>query len=304
MNSINFSVIIPVFNGASFISDSINSVLNQTIDDFEIIVIDDKSTDSTIKELEKFGNQITLITNSQNSGASFSRNQGIKTARGEYIAFLDADDLWIPEKLSSQLAVLKKHPEAGLLFSNCKLVAFEDYKPECLIIEQDLTKFELIDFSEVFSNPYFHTSTIIAKRSLCLEIGCFREDLITAEDIDFCLKLAKKTTTIKMFSVLTIPRRRANSLGCLPQSYQDNLLVIKDFVQNEKEFYNENNDLVKAIQKKIHDDWLCDLIYNRELKKAMNIGLKSLYLKPTVKTTILLMKAILLSFATKIKTLS
>ncbi len=299
MNTIIFSVVIPVFNGESFISDSINSVLNQTINNFEIIVIDDKSTDSTLKILEAFGNKITIITNSQNRGASFSRNQGIKTAKGEYIAFLDSDDLWIPEKLSSQLAVLIKHPEAGLLFSDCKLIAFEDYKPESLIIEQDLTKFKLIGFSEVFSNPYFHTSTIIANRSLCLDINCFREDLITAEDIDFCLKLAKKTTTIKMFSVLTIPRRRVNSLGDLPQSYQDNLDVIKDFIQNEKEFYTENKELVKRIQKKIHDDWLCDLIYNRELKKAIDIGIKSLYLKPTIKTTILLMKTILLSFTKK-----
>ncbi len=300
MNTIIFSVVIPVFNGASFISDSINSVLNQTINNFEIIVIDDKSTDSTLKILEEFGKKISIITNPQNRGASFSRNQGIKAAKGEYIAFLDSDDLWISEKLSSQLAILLKHPEAGLLFSDCKLIAFEDYKPESLIIDQDLTKFELIGFSEVFSNPYFHTSTIIAKRSLCLDINCFREDLITAEDIDFCLKLAKKTTIIKMLSILTIPRRRANSLGDLPQSYQDNLDVIKDFIQNEKKFYTENKDLVKRIQKKIHDDWLCDLIYNRELKKAIDIGLKSLYLKPTIKTTILLMKTILLSFTNKI----
>ncbi|SHO64447.1 glycosyltransferase family 2 protein [Algoriphagus zhangzhouensis] len=106
------SVITPVHNAGEHIEETIESVLKQTFQDWEMILIDDKSTDSSLKIIEKYlaqDSRIRLIKNSKNQGAAVTRNNGIEAAQGRYIAFLDSDDLWLPTKLEKQLAFMKKH---------------------------------------------------------------------------------------------------------------------------------------------------------------------------------------------------
>lgn len=103
-----FSVIMPAFNAGNMISASIKSVVEQTISDWEMIVIDDCSTDNTIKEVLAFSdNRIKLLQNANNKGVALSRNEGLKIAKGKYIAFLDSDDLWEENKLEKQLKILE-----------------------------------------------------------------------------------------------------------------------------------------------------------------------------------------------------
>ena len=99
------SVVIPNYNGQAYLADSITSVLNQLYKNFEVIVVDDGSIDGSLEIIKKFGNQITLIASS-NSGASNARNLGIIAAQGEYIAFLDSDDIWLPNKLGNQMSLM------------------------------------------------------------------------------------------------------------------------------------------------------------------------------------------------------
>jgi len=113
-----------MYNSEAFISGTIDSVINQTYKNWELILIDDCSNDKTLKIVKTFINQntsIQLIKNSSNKGAAFSRNKGIKAAKGDYIAFLDADDLWKPKKLEIQLAFMKAE-NSTVCFSSYYLI--------------------------------------------------------------------------------------------------------------------------------------------------------------------------------------
>ena len=115
------SIIIPVYNAEKTIESTINSVLNQTFIDFELIVINDGSTDSTLEIVHKITDPRLKIFSYANANQAASRNRGIAKATGEYIAFLDADDLWTPDKLESQINLLKNNSTAAVVYSwtNC-----------------------------------------------------------------------------------------------------------------------------------------------------------------------------------------
>lgn len=104
------SVIMPSYNTANFIEESINSVLNQTHQNFELIIVDDCSTDNTDEIIAGIKDErIKYIKNEKNSGAAVSRNRALREAKGKWIAFLDSDDVWLPEKLEKQIAFMKKN---------------------------------------------------------------------------------------------------------------------------------------------------------------------------------------------------
>lgn len=117
MNEPLVSVIIPTFNCGRYIEDAVESVLNQTCRPFEIIVVDDGSTDDTGLKLKKYNNRVRVVTQ-KNQGSSKARNVGLELSRGEYVAFLDADDRWLPEKLEWQLACFRELVDVGLVFSD------------------------------------------------------------------------------------------------------------------------------------------------------------------------------------------
>lgn len=107
------SVITPSHNTALFIEETIQSVLNQDFKDWELIIIDDSSSDDSLERIKKFeDSRIRLIEFKENKGAAVARNAGIEVARGRWIAFLDSDDVWLPHKLSTQLAFMQKHEYA------------------------------------------------------------------------------------------------------------------------------------------------------------------------------------------------
>ena len=107
------SVIMPCYNAAQYIADSIDSVISQTYKNWELIIIDDCSTDNSTEIIKKYDDErIVLLHNEKNSGAAITRNNGIDIARGEWMAFLDSDDIWLPEKLSAQLDFMKKNDYA------------------------------------------------------------------------------------------------------------------------------------------------------------------------------------------------
>src|SRR4030042_1653484 len=106
------SVIIPVYNRAELIAQAVESVLRQSFSDFELLVVDDGSSDGTWEALQRCGPRIRALPQ-EHRGASAARNLGIQTAAGEYLAFLDSDDLWQPQKLARQVQYLDQHPEVA-----------------------------------------------------------------------------------------------------------------------------------------------------------------------------------------------
>ncbi len=120
------SVIIPTYNAEKFIAKTINSVLDQTYQDFEILVIDDESPDRSVEVCQQFHDDRLRIISQPNRGLPGARNTGIRAAQGEFIAFLDADDLWLPEKLAAHVQHLDSRPDVGVSFSYSAFIDDDD----------------------------------------------------------------------------------------------------------------------------------------------------------------------------------
>jgi glycosyltransferase involved in cell wall biosynthesis len=181
-------VIIPTYNNACFLPDAIQSVLTQTYRDFEIIVVDDGSTDNTLQVLDPFRDSIRYIAKSRGGPAS-ARNTGIRASGGGLIAFLDADDLWMAEKLQLQVTCLKINPETGLVFTNRVLSNKQGLvcsKGDDRIL--NLPKGNL--FGHLLATNLIVMSTVMVRRSCLDQIGLFDESLYGAEDINLVLRLS------------------------------------------------------------------------------------------------------------------
>jgi glycosyltransferase involved in cell wall biosynthesis len=182
------SVVIPTYNRQEFLADAIDSVLSQTIEPFEIIVIDDGSTDSSEDLLKKYGDEIKVIRQ-ENSGVSVARNVGIKSAHGSLIAFLDSDDIWLPGKLEREMEVFDRDQNIALVHSDIFLVADSvRTRPR-----SGRERFSGSCYAEFFSeSPAFPIlSTVIVRASALRHVGYFDERLRTSEDIDLWLRVSR-----------------------------------------------------------------------------------------------------------------
>lgn len=183
------SIIIPVYNGEKTIQETIESVLQQTFKDFEILLINDGSHDSTLEVINNIKEERLRVFSYSNAGVSTSRNRGLDLAKGEFIAFLDADDLWTPDKLETQLKALQDNSQAAVAYSWSDWI---DESGQFLrsgghisvngkVFEQLLVR----DFIESGSNP------LIRKQALD-DVGEFDQSVTPAEDWDMWLRLAAR----------------------------------------------------------------------------------------------------------------
>src|SRR5262245_62135177 len=119
MSAPTVSVVIPAFNAETHIAETLESVCQQTLREVEAIVVDDASTDRTVPEVERFASRLDLtVIRQKNAGPAAARNAGIRRARGRYCAFVDADDLMMPDRLAAQAALLDREPDMGLVFTD------------------------------------------------------------------------------------------------------------------------------------------------------------------------------------------
>ncbi|MDR4508537.1 MAG: glycosyltransferase [Candidatus Brocadiaceae bacterium] len=182
------SVVIPAYNSAEFLPYSIRSVLSQTFKPYEIIVVDDCSTDNTRKVLEPFMQRIHYINSGKNRGSSFARNTGIQASKGKYIAFLDADDIWLPQKLQTNLKCFEADPELAMVYSR-HLNIDKEGKVTGESPKQALPSGTI--FSELFSEQNFIlTSTVMVRREVFDTTGLFDEQLFNCQDWDLFLRVA------------------------------------------------------------------------------------------------------------------
>jgi glycosyltransferase involved in cell wall biosynthesis len=184
------SVIIPTYNRADVIGRSIKSVLSQTYPDFELIIIDDGSTDNTEEVVKSFNDpRIYFIQREQNRGSSAARNIGIKAARGEFIAFLDDDDEWLPAKLMLQLQVFResKMENIGLVLCGMTVIGLNNSKEWCLTKRGWIFDY-LLSFTII--NGVSWLPCWLVKKSLAYKVGQF-DNMETCEDIDWLLRTAR-----------------------------------------------------------------------------------------------------------------
>jgi glycosyltransferase involved in cell wall biosynthesis len=182
------SVIIPAFNAAKYVQDCITSVLQQTFSDFEILVIDDASSDQTVMLLEQMQDpRLNIISLSENGGVSAARNEGIALAKGEFITFLDADDLWSPDKLALQVQALLDNPKAGVAYSWTYYLDDKTGLKHCIKPRvQGSVHRKLLQKNFIGSIG----SNILVRAVAIEKLGGFDATLSYAEDWEFCLRLA------------------------------------------------------------------------------------------------------------------
>lgn len=191
------TIIIPAFNAESFLAETLASVQRQTFRAFEAIVVDDGSADRTGEIARQFAEQDGrfVLLRQTHAGEAAARNLALKRARGEWVAFLDADDVWLPEKLAAQLDLLAEEPRANLLFTDCFLWDGRN------------------DFDRRYANPHkfpdgdasrrliyfdlFATSTVMLKREMVDAVGWFDAELPPAEDWDLWLRVAERGLCVK-----------------------------------------------------------------------------------------------------------
>lgn len=186
------SIIIPTYNRADVLTASVQSVLQQTYADFELLIIDDGSSDNTDIVVESLGDErIRYVKMPENKGVAAARNEGLRQAKHDYIAFQDSDDYWMPDKLEKQMEFLTQRPEAGLLY--CPYVCQKADGSTILVPGGNIPLSE----KQGHIYPYMlQRNTIgtpgVLMRRKCLEnAGLFNESLTCLEDWEFFLRIAR-----------------------------------------------------------------------------------------------------------------
>lgn len=181
------SVITPAYNAESYLRDTIQSVLNQTYANFEHIIIDDGSTDNTRNIAQSFSDPRVRYLFQKNSGQSTARNNGIAAAKGKYIAFLDADDFFLPEKLSAQINYLESNPDCD--FCYCKIYHFFHRKPgKTYYFKMEHPSGYV--FRELLKGNFINPLSVVLRKNILEKHGGFGPDYRWADEQYLWLKLA------------------------------------------------------------------------------------------------------------------
>ena len=234
MKSPKVTVLMPVYNGEKYLHEAIKSILNQTFMDFEFIIIHDPSTDRTAEILQSYHDpRIKIINNEKNIGLTRSLNKGLKIARGEYIARMDADDVSIPERLEKEVNFLNQNRNIGLVGTYYLLI---NENGNVLHAVRPLTDDRELKEKLFIENQFGHGSVMFRRE--CIEkVGFYREEIEPAEDHDLWLRIAE------FFEVANIPeflykwRLNFNSVSVARKKQQEKYALLAiELAKERKQF--------------------------------------------------------------------
>ena len=215
------TVIIPTYNRAPFVCEAIDSVLSQTFNDYELIVVDDGSTDNTTESLKQYQDKIKYIFQ-ENSGVSSARNAGIKSSNGLWLAFLDSDDEWRPEYLATQMDHASQYPEICMQTTDCKLTKGDDHICTYFQLNGAIEELRVTDywlsvdpFLYVVTHGPWQVGSTIFRRDAITKAGLFDTSLNLAEDFDLMARMALQGSFGIIRAVLVDMYRREESIECL-----------------------------------------------------------------------------------------
>lgn len=279
------SVIIPVFNCERFIIDTIHSVLKQTISDFEIIIVDDFSTDrsaSLITDLLKSDPRILFYLNESKKGAAGARNTGIRHAKGEWITFLDADDVYLPNALESRISVLDKYPDAefisadvAYIYSNGAIEEkgfFQTRKGEMVIpfFARAYESNEIVKIPkpvQIFLNTVMvNTDTVFIKRSIFGSVGVFEESLERSEDDHLWIRIARVSDLYFVPTIVALYRQHDSSITKRDEPPGDWGLKAFTLLLKDSDFF----PYTQLIKQRIARFYAENSYYYREKKQFLN----------------------------------
>lgn len=227
------SVIMPAYNARPFIEDAIRSVLNQDYPNIELIVIDDGSIDGTPEAAEQFGSRVTVIRQN-NMGPAAARNRGIAAASGGFIAFLDADDVWMPGRAALQVQYLQEHPNVGVVFGGfLRWYPQPDgsfsVAPAPVNLDSPL---KLVPehsgwiYKDILLDSVICIITAMVRRSVIETVGSFDDSLRTGEDYDFWLRVSHRFRAHELDRTLAYYRMHSASTTKTPRRENNEYKVL------------------------------------------------------------------------------
>lgn len=218
MSQPSVSCILPVYNGERYLSQALDSIFAQSYRPCQVVVVDDGSDDDTAAVVTRYGTKVCYLWQ-PNSGPAAARNLGLSAALGEFVAFLDADDLWHPEKLKRQVARFKARPDLDLCVTHVQ----NFWIPE---LRKEEAHFQTHRFSRPL--PGYCTQALLTRRAYFHAVGSFRTDIRAADDTDWFLRAAERGAVIECLPDVLVHRRlHRTNLSRTPLAYDVLLQVIK-----------------------------------------------------------------------------
>jgi len=218
------TIVVPAYNCASYINETLQSVYQQTYRNWEIILVDDGSTDATRSALDPHMSRVRYFYQ-KNHGTAAARNAGVRRARGDLIAFLDNDDLWLPEKLELQVQAMRDWPDAGLVFTDGKSFTRSGIRADSVIsrrldrwIHQNTTTDPTVVKGSLlrelfFANEIASASSVMIRAQCLAQVGGFDETITVTDDFDLWLRIAQRYPIALIRSPLYMWRWREDSLS-------------------------------------------------------------------------------------------
>jgi glycosyltransferase involved in cell wall biosynthesis len=251
------SVIIPTYNGSAFLRETIDSALAQTYPRVEVVVVDDGSTDSTPDILASYGDRIKAVTQ-RNAGTSAARNTGICESSGAYIAFLDHDDLWLPEKLAKQVPVLMENANLGMVYAGIRF--FNHYTGQ---VTSEHPGMPGLDAHDLLGRTVISLQCSVIPRSVFDRVGVFDAELKGTDDWEICIRIANAYPILGMTDILVNIRGHADQQGIrTDQMYRNSLAVL-----TKHKSMHANCEKCRASLKRARDLIEADY-YQRQLRAA------------------------------------
>jgi glycosyltransferase involved in cell wall biosynthesis len=288
---VGVSVIIPTYNRGLFITEAIDSVLGQTYQNVEIIVVDDASTDDTLDRLQPYGSRISIVT-TNHGGAAHARNAGVKVAKGNYVAFLDSDDRYLPHKLALQVQILDRFPDVGAVYSEFSGfgqgmaeefhlktyhapafrngTTYEHYFNEALFLKEagidcppwsDRRMYFGHVFDQYLRVLFIFTNSLMVRRDLLDSVGFHDESLSLFDGYDLVLRIAKR----KRIAFVDVPTyqlryhdgqisttKRPDGPAILVAKQRQLLSIVERHGVQDRHYYQEHKGEVDATMKRLH----------------------------------------------------
>jgi glycosyltransferase involved in cell wall biosynthesis len=231
------SVVIPTYNHGALVPEAVESALAQSWPRVEVIVVDDGSTDDSPARLARFGSRIAVIRQ-EHRGPALARNAGIRASRGEWIGFLDSDDLWMPEKISRCMAALEGARDAGVAYTAVRIHELDTgrkYPLPQYTMSGNLARALFLECKGV------NTSTLVVSRAALDKVGIFDEAFFRAQDWDLMVRLAEHYDYVHVPEILTERRLHGGSLSVTHQDLyaKYNLLVIQKALARRPDLYSD-----------------------------------------------------------------
>jgi glycosyltransferase involved in cell wall biosynthesis len=247
------AVIVPCYNAEPCLKRALDSAFAQSYTNFRVYAVDDGSTDGTREVLETYGERCSSISQTH-AGAAAARNRAIQLSDAPYIAFLDADDEWMPQKLERQVALMEQDPSLGLVCSVCAIRGFENNTHSVLSAPGPRAPGKL--FERLVRDGFVITPSVVVRRRCLDEIGLFHESLGVCEDFNLWLRIAARWRIALLPQVLAIVHKRAGSLSATisPKERLRNGVVALQDVQSRCPDLSaaENRALRKALAQRMY----------------------------------------------------